>query len=68
MKLNEWRQKSGLTWQKVCNMLSETAREHDDEPIYYNRIVRLRGGKAPRSSELRALLKLTKNECDSFRD
>jgi len=64
MTINEWRIKEKLSWLLVAIRLSEQR----CGPIFQNRLTRLRGGSPHTSDELHALMLLTDNEVDSFRD
>ena len=62
MTLEEWK---GL---KSWNTVSIDITSYLSEPLYLNRLNRLRSGKStPTSDEIKALLTLTNNEVDSYR-
>lgn len=59
MTLSEWKELNKLNWLKVSLKLG----------IFANRLSRLRNGKTrPTIEEKKALLELTGNEVDDFRD
>jgi len=69
MTLDQYRTINGLTWQTLTRHLSELSRSYGEDPIYYHRLWQLRGGlKTPKSNERRALLELTDNEVQSYKD
>lgn len=64
MTLDQWRTKEKLSWLLVAIQLSEQR----CGPVFQNRLTRLRAGSKHTSDELRALMQLTNDEVDSFRD
>ena len=64
MTLEEWRKEKKLNWVKVEKLLHDTG----NGTIYINRIQKLRGGSVATSAEIKALLEMTNNEVDDYRD
>ena len=69
MTLDQWRISQGWQWKKVEYELSMLCKSYGEDAIYYNRIWHFRKGKQrPESHHVRALLELTGNEVESYRD
>ena len=65
MTLNNWRETNRFTWLNIAIQLQQTG----NGSFFVNRLNRLRTGKSdPTHAELKALLELTRDEVDSFRD
>jgi len=64
MNLDTWREQNKFTWLNVARQLTLTG----NGSIYVNRLNRLRSGSKATEAELKALLELTKNEVDDYRD
>jgi len=69
MSLDQWRTQQGWTWERLARELTTKCREYGEEPLYSNRLWRIRQGlTAARDYELRALLELTDYEVESYKD
>ena len=65
MTLDQWREKNGYSWLNIERQLCMSG----NGSIFMNRINRLKAGKStPTEAELKALLNITSNEVDDYRD
>lgn len=62
--LDEWRKERNYTWVKIEKLLHDTG----NGTIYINRINKLISGSTPTIAETKALLEMTSDELDSYRD
>lgn len=69
MNLETYKTKTKQHWHDIARELSDimAAFGHRDK-LYLNRLNRLRNGMEPSKEEVRALLIMTKNQVDSFKN
>lgn len=69
MSLKDYKEKSKKHWHHLADELTEIMATFGcPDKIYLNRLNRLRAGHQPTKHEVRALLILTRNKEDSFKD
>jgi hypothetical protein len=69
MTPTQYRDQEGITWQQFAHRISAVLASYGEPPLYYDRLIRLRLGKtSARDQETRALLEMTGNEVDCFKE
>ena len=69
MNLNDYKEKSKKPWHIIARELSDIMATFGcRDALYLNRLNRLRAGTTPTKEETRALLILTNNMVDSFKN
>ena len=69
MTLNQWRINQNWTWERLARELTYLLKSYGEDALYSNRVWLFRKGRQnPGSVHVRALLELTGNEVESYRD
>lgn len=69
MTLDQWRQEQGWNWERVARELTYLLKSYGEDALYSNRVWLFRKGRQnPGGVHVRALLEMTGNEVESFRD
>lgn len=69
MTLDQYRIDKGWSWERIARELTYILKSYGEDALYSNRVWLFRKGRQkPGSQHVRALLELTGNEVESFRE
>ena len=69
MTLDQWRINQNWTWERLARELTYLLKSYGEDALYSNRVWLFRKGRQkPGCQHVRALLELTGNEVESYRD